>query len=131
MSGLDRRDRGVSRVHRDKQGQDFFHSNFPERNLWFAVIYRALEEIRPVGKITKNIKKDLQRKRDPFMWFFVSPTSSLKWICNNFGIDIVAVRAEADRRYSNLPRKTEAEIKLEKEDPYHDDEMYPEEMQTL
>jgi len=131
MSGLDRKVRGVAGRHREKQGREFFDSKFPERNLWLAVIYRALEEIKPVGKKCGNIRKDLKKRKEASMWFFTSPTSRLWWICNNFGIDIVAVRAEADRRYYNLPRKTEAEIKLEKEDPYHDDEMYPEEMQTL
>lgn len=132
-SGIDRTVRsGVVGKHKDKQNQEFFNSNFPERNIWFAVIYRALEEIRPVGEKVGNTRiKNIQKRKDANMWFFVSPSSRLKWICDNFGIDIVAVRAEADRRYSNLPRKTEVETNLEKEDPYHDDEMYPEEMQTL
>ena len=132
MSGLDRKERGVAGRHREKQGQEFFDSKFPERNIWFAVIYRALEEIKPVGKKCGNTRiRNIQKRKEDSMWFFTSPTSRLKWICDNFGIDIKAVRAEADRRYFNLPRETEVNSDIEKEGPYHDDEMYLEEMQTL
>lgn len=121
MSGLDRKDRGVAGKYRDKQGSSFFESDFPEKNMWFAVIYRALEEIRPTGKRTGKVKLEKRKRKDNNMWFFVSPTSSLKWICDNFAIDIAVVRAEADRRYYKLPKEIEAETNLEKEDPYNDE----------
>ncbi len=113
MSGLDRKVRGVAGRHREKQGQEFFDSKFPERNLWLAVIYRALEEIKPVGKKCGNIRKDLKKRKEASMWFFTSPTSRLWWICSNFGIDIEAVKAEADRRYYNIPRKVEINFEEE------------------
>ncbi len=131
MSGLDRKVRGVAGRHREKQGQEFFDSKFPERNLWLAVIYRALEEIKPVGKKCGNIRKDLKKRKEASMWFFTSPTSRLWWICSNFGIDIEAVKAEADRRYYNLPREKETNSIIEEESFYDGEQVYSEEMQTL
>lgn len=132
-SGLDRKVRdGIAGKHREKQGQDFFDSKFPERNIWFAVIYRALEEIKPVGKKSGNTRiRNIQKRKEDSMWFFTSPTSRLKWICDNFGIDIKAVRAEADRRYYNLPRENEMESVIEEEKLQYEEQVYSEEMQTL
>lgn len=124
MGGLDRKERtGRVGKHRERQEREFFESDFPERNIWLVVIYRALEDIKPIGKGKRGSKK----KKDKSMWFFISPASRLKWICENVGIDAEAVIKEAYKRYYSLATNS-----IIKRDTFYDGEqMSSKEMQTL
>lgn len=131
-SGIDRTVRsGVVGKHKDKQNQEFFSSAFPEKNLWFAVIYRALEELEPLDKNVGNIRKNKQSRKEAGMWFFTSPSSRLDWICNNFGIDVAAVREEAERRFYNLPRKDRTIVITDEDYFYDGEQLQAEEVSVL
>lgn len=94
---MDRRDYRATKRREQKNDLAFLSHDFPERNLWSAVVHLALG-----GMSTKT-----KSKRSNSLWFFSpkSKYSMLPWICDNFGIDIEAVRREAKRRINNRKKK--------------------------
>lgn len=56
----------------------------PERELWCAVVLNAISEV------------DKGKSND--YWFFVSPQSSFRWICDNLGFDADSIEQAVQLR---------------------------------
>lgn len=82
MAGTEKPNGGNKGRHKGRDyTMDCYKYGDPVRNLWAAVMLRAVVDLRENKDLTKRAR-----------WFFTSPQSRFEWICKSLELDMEAIR---------------------------------------